>query len=100
MDAVERIEVAFCALFSQTMSELHGPHWYLDAGHFVPSYQHGKFIARIKDDIGHDLSRAAMQQAFIKHYYDKYGDPELPPSWMVFEALSFGTVSFPKPSKT
>lgn len=34
-----------------------------------------------------------MRQTFIKHYYDKYGDPELPPSWMVFEVLSFGTVS-------
>jgi hypothetical protein len=47
----------------------------------------------IKDDIGHDPSRAPMRQTFIKHYYDKYGDPELPPSWMVFEVLSFGTVS-------
>lgn len=93
MDAVERIEVAFRTQFSQTMSELHGPHWFMDTAHFVPSYRHDKFIARIKDDIGHDTSRAAMRQTFIKHYYDKYGDPELPPSWMVFEVLSFGTVS-------
>ena len=34
-----------------------------------------------------------MRQTFIKHYYDKYGEPALPPSWMVFETLSFGTVS-------
>ena len=93
MDAVERIEVAFRAQFSQTMSELHGPHWFMDTAHFIPSYRHDKFIARIKDDIGHDTSRAAMRQTFIKHYYDEYGDPELPPSWMVFEVLSFGTVS-------
>ncbi|PKO83383.1 MAG: hypothetical protein CVU17_08365 [Betaproteobacteria bacterium HGW-Betaproteobacteria-11] len=38
MDAVERIEVAFRAQFSQGMSELHGPHWFMDAAHFVPSY--------------------------------------------------------------
>lgn len=93
MDAVERIEVAFRAQFSQSMSEMHGPHWFLDAAHFVPRYKHAKFIDRIKDDIGHDQARAAMRQAFIKHYYDKYGEPELPPSWMVFETLSFGTVS-------
>jgi abortive infection bacteriophage resistance protein len=93
MDAVERIEVAFRAQFSQTMSELHGPHWFMDARHFVPRYDHGDFIRRVKNDIGHDNSKAAMRQAFIKHYYDHYGDPELPPSWMIFEVLSFGTVS-------
>ena len=93
MDAVERIEVAFRAQFSQTMSEQHGPHWFMDAAHFQPGYDHAGFIARIKKDIGHDNAKAAMRQTFIKHYYDKYGDPELPPSWMIFEVLSFGTVS-------
>lgn len=93
MDAVERIEVAVRALLSQAMSERHGPHWFMDCGHFVPSFRHGEFIRRVKDDIGHDSARAAMRPTFIQHYYDKYSDPELPPSWMVFEALSFGTVS-------
>lgn len=93
MDAVERVEVAFRAQFSQTMSEQHGPHWFMDAAHFQSSYDHADFIARIKKDIGYDHAKAAMRQTFIKHYYDKYGDPELPPSWMIFEVLSFGTVS-------
>ena len=73
MDAVERIEVAVRALLSQTMSELHGPHWFMTAAHFVPSFRHAQFISRVKDDIGHDSARAAMRQTFIKHYYDKYG---------------------------
>ena len=34
-----------------------------------------------------------MRQTFIKHYYDNHGEPELPRSWMVFETLTFGTVS-------
>lgn len=93
MDAVERIEVAVRAQLSQAMSELHGPHWFMEAAHFVPSFRHAQFITRVKDDIGHDSTRAAMRQTFIKHYYDKYGEPALPPSWMVFETLSFGTVS-------
>ena len=93
MDAVERIEVAFRAVLSQTMSEQHGPHWFMDVANFVPKYRHDKFIDHIKNEIGHDSSRAEMRQTFIKHYYDKYGDPELPPSWMVFEVLSLGTVS-------
>ncbi|MCZ7656044.1 MAG: Abi family protein [Rhodocyclaceae bacterium] len=93
MDAVERIEVAFRAQFSQTMSELHGSHWFMDAVHFQPRYDHADFIFRIKKDIGYDNAKAAMRQTFIKHYYDRYGEPELPPSWMIFEVLSFGTVS-------
>lgn len=93
MDAVERIEVAFRSQFSQTMSELHGPHWFMNPSHFQPRYDHADFIDRIKKEIGHDDKKAAMRQTFIKHYYDKYGDPELPPAWMVFEVLSFGTVS-------
>ena len=32
-------------------------------------------------------------EEFIKHYYDKYGIPELPPSWMSLEVVSFGTLS-------
>ena len=75
------------------MSELHGPHWFMEAAHFVPSFRHSQFISRVKDDMGHDSARAAMRQTFIKHYYDNYGAPELPRSWMVFETQTFGTVS-------
>ncbi len=93
MDALERIEVAFRAVLSQTMSERQGPHWYMDATLFGPKYRHDKFLDVLKKDIGDDPAKAAVRQTFIQHYYDKYGDPALPPSWMVFEVLSFGTVS-------
>ena len=55
-------------------------HWFMEAAHFVPSFRHSQFISRVKDDIGHDSARAAMRQTFIKHYDDKYGEPELPRS--------------------
>lgn len=93
MDALERIEVAFRAVLSQSMSERHGPHWYLDAALFVRIYRHDRFLEVLKKDIGDDPAKAAVRQTFIQHYYDKYGEPPLPPSWMVFEVLSFGTVS-------
>lgn len=31
---------------------------------------------------------------FFQHYYQKYSVPNLPPSWMTFEALEFGAISF------
>jgi abortive infection bacteriophage resistance protein len=93
VDALERIEVAFRAELSQAMSERHGPHWYMNAALFAPKYNHAGFLELVKKDIGHDPAKAAVRQTFIQHYYAKYGDPALPPSWMVFEVLSFGTVS-------
>ena len=93
MNAVERIEVAFRTLLSQVMSERQGPHWFMDSGQFVPHFHHTEFMARAKNDIGQGNLPSNTCQVFIKHYYQKYGDPELPPSWMLFEALSLGTVS-------
>ncbi|MEI8295476.1 MAG: Abi family protein [Alphaproteobacteria bacterium] len=33
------------------------------------------------------------KERFIEHYRNKYSYPELPPSWMIFETLSFGDIS-------
>jgi len=93
IDALERIEVAVRATISRQMSERIGAHWYLDGTPFFPGFDHDDFLDRLKKDIGHDHSRKAVRQIFIQHYYDKYADPALPPSWMVFEVLSLGTVS-------
>lgn len=93
LDALERIEVAVRTSLSHEMSISHGTHWFMDEAPFVPRYDHGIFLQHLKKEIGHEPSRAHARQVFIQHYYDKYGDPELPPSWMVFEVLSFGSVS-------
>ena len=93
VDALERIEVAVRATLSHEMSISHGTHWFMDAAYFIPTYDHAVFLDHVKKEIGHDPSRAHARQVFIQHYYDKYDDPELPPSWMVFEVLSFGSVS-------
>jgi abortive infection bacteriophage resistance protein len=93
IDALERIEVAVRATVSQLMGERIGAHWYLDRAPFFPAFDYDDFLDRLKKDIGHDHSRKAVRQIFIQHYYDNYTDPALPPSWMVFEVLSLGTVS-------
>lgn len=92
-DELERIEVAFRSELSQTMSEAFGPHWYTSSKCFIERYNHTDFIDLLKKDIGFDPSKSAVRQRFIDHYFKKYCDPKLPPSWMIFEILSFGTVS-------
>ena len=40
-----------------------------------------------------DAPARPHNEVFINHYYAKYGDPYLPPGWMVFEVLAMGRMS-------
>lgn len=97
MDAIERIEVAFRACLTNTLSSSHGPHWFMDAAHFHPRFNHGGFLDKIKRETHHATVSAprnhVRREAFIHHYYQTYCHPELPPSWMVVEVMSLGTLS-------
>jgi abortive infection bacteriophage resistance protein len=88
MDAVERIEVAVKAAISNVASVNHGSHWFLREEFFTTKFKHASFLEKVKKDIS-----ANKSEVFIQHYNNNYCDPELPPSWMVFEMLSLGTVS-------
>jgi abortive infection bacteriophage resistance protein len=92
MDAVERIEVSIRAALSNAIATHHGAHWYMEAKLFGTGLAHTSLIADIKSEIGHDKG-SNRRDIYIQHYYDRYSDPELPPCWMVFESLSFGTIS-------
>lgn len=88
LDAIERVEVALRAAISDEMSLTNGPHWFTDSGMFVDGFDHEQFLRRLDGVI-----RENQHQKFIKHYRRNYNEPPYPPSWMVFEILSFGTVS-------
>lgn len=94
MDAVERIEVAIRADLSNSVAVRHGPHWFQDQALFNSKSSHARIIDEIKRQIGHDPLHTNRRATFIRHYYNKYDDPDMPPCWMVFEAISFGTISF------
>jgi abortive infection bacteriophage resistance protein len=98
MDAIERIEVSIRASFSNTIAITHGSHWYLDASLFEPEpqFDHAKSMSELRRQIGHSGAtpeQMARRDVFIRHYFSTYNDPPTPPSWMVFEAVSFGFVS-------
>lgn len=98
MDAVERIEVSARSTISNTMSEAYGPHWQIDPANFEPGYNHQNFLNIMRRETGIYPANSQKQPAFVQHYLRKYNNPPDPPSWMVFECLSFGVVSkiFPK----
>lgn len=107
MDAIERIEVAVRSCLINHMCVKHGAHWFMDAVHFKPlittrpgrvtGFDHRKFLDQVEKELGIPAGgrapRRPHNEVFINHYYTKYTNPYLPPSWMVFELLSIGSLS-------
>lgn len=93
IDALERIEVGLKAEISQSMSQIGGPHWYMETKFFYEKFNYQSFLEILKKELGHDDDREGVRHVFVQHYYQKYTNPELPPSWMIFEVLSLGKVS-------
>jgi len=92
------IEVALRAKIIQVFSEHYGnSHWFLDNSIFNRKEIYGDEIRGLssyeflESEIKNEITRS--NEDFIKHYKDKYGDPELPPAWMTLEVLSLGTLS-------
>src|SRR5207253_2193448 len=44
--------------------------------------------------IGHAPADSRRRDTHIEHYYQTYSKPDMPPSWMVFESVTFGAISF------
>ena len=89
IEALEVVEVAIKASVTNAASDMWGPHWYMDSTKFLATFDHGELIDHIKKETGFN-KKDRNSHVFLKHYYGKYTDPELPPIWMVAEALSFG----------
>ncbi len=93
LDAIERIEVALRATISNHMSINYGINWYINANNFSKAWcsknsnpsQMDRFVQQIKDICN-------SKRTYIQHFYTKYKSPSHPPSWMIMECLSFGTL--------
>lgn len=84
--AIEKIEVTLRATISNFMSVNEGPRWYLKSSLFRNKDFHNKFMEQV-NKICKD-----QKEVFLDHYYKYYLD-EYPPSWMILECISFGTLS-------
>lgn len=85
-NAIEKIEVAVRTKIVQVYAEsTNDSHWFNDKNLYRFGYE--DLIEHIKNDV--DRSN----EDFIKHYNSKYNDPEMPPSWMALEVVSFATLS-------
>lgn len=96
---ISKIEVAFRTQLVNTYSTSFGTHWHQDSNLFEvkignPITQETTFdllATEIKSDCNNQTD-----DIFIKQYYFEYNSPpypDLPPSWMTLEVLSFGKLS-------
>lgn len=83
---LEKIEIAIRAKMIYILSHNRGPFWYKDSANFKNSYKHQETLDKI---IG-EYNRS--DEDFVKAFKANYSD-KLPPSWMIFEISSFGTLS-------
>lgn len=97
-NAIEKIEIAVRTKIVQIYSEYtNDSHWFVN-----PLLYREKLVKTksgdevdafevLMKDIKSEINRS--NEDFIKHYFSKYDNPELPPAWMTLEVLSLGTLS-------
>jgi abortive infection bacteriophage resistance protein len=83
---LEKIEVAIRAKMIYILSHKHGPFWYQDLELFRNPESHNRLLSKLETEF------KRSDEDFILAFKDKYSDP-LPPSWMLFEVTSFGSLS-------
>lgn len=83
---LEKIEVSIRAEMIYELSHYKGPFWYNDVSIFSSSMEHARTITKLTGEY------MKSDEEFVNSFKLKYSDP-LPPSWMLLEITSFGTLS-------
>ena len=86
LSELEKIEVAVRAKMIYVLCHEYGPFWFEDPNLFVNPGKHDSTLAKIREEF------RRSDEEFIKAFSNKYSD-RLPPSWMILEITSFGTLS-------
>lgn len=84
---IERLEIALRVAMANHLSLKHSPHWFLDPTIFKNGgrFSSADLVQKIQDEVAR-----ARDKTFVKHYFARYSQPPLPPSWSVCECVTFG----------
>ena len=103
--AIEAIEISIKTTISNLMSSKHGTHWYEDSNLFLSKEERRQIIrnlgpedevlkvfdhAEFMSDLDEEMDNPS--QSFLGNY-KKFYEPKHPPSWMMMEVITFGTLS-------
>jgi len=87
-EEIERIEISLRTQLIYQYCHTYGTNnWYEDRGLFKNEEYYNRFHELIQKEI------SRTNETFIKHYKEKYFQPENPPAWMILELASFGQIS-------
>ncbi|MEP2056812.1 MAG: Abi family protein [Maribacter litoralis] len=84
---LEKIEVTIRAKLIYLLSHEYGPFWYEDSNLFSNHIKHSTSLGNLQREY------ERSDEEFIYAFREKYSNP-LPPSWMMLEITSFGSLSF------
>ena len=87
MEAIERVEIALRARWSNELAVQHGSHAYLDKTLFANEIRYERCMRFLRDEV------ERTHESFIAQYRETYLSPALPPIWAICEILSFGQLS-------
>ena len=85
---LEKIEIAVRTKMSLVYSVSTDDSWWFES---VERYKDKDLYEKLIENIKTDVLRS--NEDFIKYYKEKYDFPEIPPSWMTLEVVSFGALS-------
>lgn len=83
---LEKIEVAVRTQITYILSMEYNGFWFVDSSLFSDLTKQTKILSKINDEY------QRSDEEFIKAFKQKYSD-SYPPSWMIMEITSFGTLS-------
>ena len=97
-NAIEKIEVAARTKIVQIYADATSDsHWFGDRSLYKQQSVSDRFGNQttaydlLMKEIEGEVQRS--NEDFIKHYFDSYDNPPMPPAWMTLEVLSLGTLS-------
>jgi abortive infection bacteriophage resistance protein len=85
--ALGHIEVGLRTQIIYQFSKTYGSHWQLNPNIYRDTGRFAKHIQTLNEEV------ERSDETFIKHYKEKYLEPEQPASWMSIEVASFGLLS-------
>lgn len=87
-EEIERIEISLrTQLIYQYCHAYESSYWFED----LELFKDAKYFYKFHELIQNEINRT--NEVFIKHYKNKYSEPENPPAWMILELASFGQIS-------
>lgn len=86
-ESIRIIEISLRTKICLHMCSNYGSHWFYDINNYKSQKDYEKTLEILKNE------RGLKKDTFIKYYYEKYSEPDLPPFWMISEVLSMGDLS-------